>query len=234
MNGKFAKKLGELKETEQDLERERKGKKDVEKQLKDIKKHSEEVSVMLKTGEMSQDELRRRIAELAKKLKSTEEDLKKEMEENELMVKDLQNNEEQYQKNIQQMIKEASHYKETITKMEGRVKTVEIEKGVVQANNTKLQEEKFALEDELRSLNPILIHKDKVIEDLNVFVKQLKELAEQEKNEQREEYMRAFGKLKAEIAGLRTDLKTKEDELLQQKKKLELMQKNDELYYLKQ
>lgn len=86
---------------------------------------------------------------------------------------------------------------------------------------SKLQEAKFAIEQDLRTLEPILIHKDKQLMDLGAFIQQLKGLHEKEKTEQREEYLRAFQRMKDEIATLRSEGKGKFDELEFYKKEVE-------------
>ncbi len=77
----------------------------------------------------------------------------------------------------------------------------------------ELFEEKKLLEADFNQLQPILISRDKQIEDLNSHMRQLKEQSEKEKLQQREEYLRAFNKLKDEINASRADMKNKEDAL---------------------
>ncbi len=61
--GHLNKKIQQMKELESDLEKERKARRDCEKQLKDAKKQFEDANLILKTGEVSQDELRRRMTD---------------------------------------------------------------------------------------------------------------------------------------------------------------------------
>ena len=58
------KKTALAKEFENDLEKERQNKRDVEKALKEFKASSEGQSMLLKTGQLSLDELRGKVSEL--------------------------------------------------------------------------------------------------------------------------------------------------------------------------
>jgi septal ring factor EnvC (AmiA/AmiB activator) len=67
-----------IRDLEIDVDRERKHKRELERQLKDATMSAEDVRLLLKTGEMSQDELKKKIAETGRKLHLVEEELKKE------------------------------------------------------------------------------------------------------------------------------------------------------------
>ena len=60
------------------MDRERKHKRELERQLKDVTKQAEDLRLLLKSGEMSQDELKKKFAELTRKLNHAEDALRDE------------------------------------------------------------------------------------------------------------------------------------------------------------
>lgn len=63
------------------MERERKSKKELEKQLKESRRECEEGKILMKTSDLGQDELRKKINELTRKYKMQEEEAKKHQDE---------------------------------------------------------------------------------------------------------------------------------------------------------
>ena len=51
----------------------------------------------------------------------------------------------------------------------------------------------------MREMNPVLVLRNKQIEEMTAMIKMMKEQFETEKQKQREEYMRAFMKLREEM-----------------------------------
>lgn len=219
--GLMRKKDQQIRDLEIDVDRERKHKREIERNLKDATKAAEDVRLLLKTGEMSQDELKKKLAETMRKLHTAEEDIKKEKLQTELLTKECMTEKEEAQRQVALMQKEGSYYRDTIKKLEQKSKEDSADKTSLQQAYSKLQEAKFALEQDLRGLEPILIHKDKQLMDLGAFIQQLKGLHEKEKVEQREEYLRSFQRMKDEIASLRSESKSKFDELEFYKKEVE-------------
>ena len=70
------------------MDRERKHKREIERNLKDATKAAEDIRLLLKTGEMSQDELKKKLAETMRKLHTAEEDIRKEKLQTELLTKE--------------------------------------------------------------------------------------------------------------------------------------------------
>ncbi|TNV87373.1 hypothetical protein FGO68_gene4873 [Halteria grandinella] len=211
----------QIRELEVDVDRERKHKREIERNLKDATKAAEDVRLLLKSGEMSQDELKKKLAETMKKLHTAEEQIKQEKQMTELLTKECMQEKEEAQRQVALMQKEGSYYRDTIKKLEQKSKEDSADKVSLQQAYSKLQEAKFAIEQDLRTLEPILIHKDKQLMDLGAFIQQLKGLHEKEKTEQREEYLRAFQRMKDEISTLRSEGKGKFDELAFYKKEVE-------------
>lgn len=77
---------------------------------------------MLKAGDLTHGEQKKKVAELNKKIYMLEQDLKNERDENASLSKELLNQKEQHKINSSQVYKEVSHYKETITKLEANIK----------------------------------------------------------------------------------------------------------------
>lgn len=73
---KLKKKEWDMQELEADVEREKKGKAEVTKQLKEQTKQVEDMKLLLKSGEMSHDELKKKNNELITKIKAKEEDIR--------------------------------------------------------------------------------------------------------------------------------------------------------------
>ena len=72
-----AKKTQQVSQLEIELDREKKSKREFEKQLKESRRETDEARFLLKTGEMSTDQLRRGHMDLTKKCKSLEDELRK-------------------------------------------------------------------------------------------------------------------------------------------------------------
>ena len=86
----------------------------MEKQLKDAKRETEDTRLLVKTGELSQDELKKRMAELSRKWKQAEDDMKKDRDEIDTMKSQLTEKEEQVSKMMSQMQKEQNYFKDLI------------------------------------------------------------------------------------------------------------------------
>lgn len=65
----------------------------------------------------------------------------------------------------------------------------------------------------MHEMNPVLVLKDKQIEEMTAMIKMMKEQFEIEKQKQREEYMRAFMKLREEMQSMKSSTKGHDDEI---------------------
>ncbi len=77
---------------------------------------------MLKAGDLTHGEQKKKVAEMNKKIYMLEQELKNERDENASLSKELLDQKEQFKMNSAQVYKEVSHYKETITKLEANIK----------------------------------------------------------------------------------------------------------------
>ena len=159
---------------------------------------------MLKTGEMSQDEQKKKISELAKRIAQLEIDLKKEQADTAILSKEILDQKELSRNQQAQLQKEVMHYKDSLGKLEAKVKQLEIDKNQLQQNVFKLTDTNKQLERDMLMIAPIVEEKDRMIAEQNNMIKQMKDQFESEKLKQREEYMRAFNKMKEELAMIRS------------------------------
>jgi septal ring factor EnvC (AmiA/AmiB activator) len=105
------------------------------------------------------------------------------------------------------------HYKDTMVKLEAKVKQFEIEKNQLQQNVFKLTETNKQLERDMLMIAPIVEEKDRLIGEQNNMIKQMRDQFETEKLKQREEYMRAFNRMKEELAMVRSSTSGKSGQL---------------------
>ena len=70
-----------MKEYESDIDKERQSKRDLEKQLKDLKSQHDSSHVLIKTSQLSSDELKVKLAEMGRRVQGLEIDLERKNEE---------------------------------------------------------------------------------------------------------------------------------------------------------
>jgi len=118
---------------------------------------------MLKSGEMSQDEQKKKISELAKRVAQLEIDIKKEQADSAILSKEILDQKENSRNQLAQLQKEVMHYKDTLGKLEGKCKQLEIDKNQLQQNVFKLTETNKQLERDMLMIAPIVEEKDRLI-----------------------------------------------------------------------
>lgn len=91
-----------------------------------------------------------------------------------------------------------------MVKLEAKMKQLEIEKNQLQQNVFKLTETNKQLERDMLMIAPIVEEKDRLIGEQNNMIKQMRDQFETDKLKQREEYMRAFNRMKEELAMVRS------------------------------
>ena len=105
------------------------------------------------------------------------------------------------------------HYKDTMGKLEAKMKQLDIEKNQLQQSVFKLTETNKQLERDMLMIAPIVEEKDRLIGEQNNTIKQMRDQFETEKLKQREEYMRAFNRMKEELAMVRSSTSGKTGQL---------------------
>ena len=105
------------------------------------------------------------------------------------------------------------HYKDAMGKLEAKVKLLDIEKNQLQQSVFKLTETNKQLERDMLMIAPIVEEKDRLIGEQNNTIKQMRDQFETEKLKQREEYMRAFNRMKEELAMVRSSTSGKTGQL---------------------
>ena len=105
------------------------------------------------------------------------------------------------------------HYKDAMVKLEAKVKMLDIEKNQLQQSVFKLTETNKQLERDMLMIAPIVEEKDRLIGEQNNMIKQMRDQFETEKLKQREEYMRAFNRMKEELAMVRSSTSGKTGQL---------------------
>ena len=110
------------------------------------------------------------------------------------------------------------------------MKQLEIEKNQLQQNVFKLTETNKQLERDMLMIAPIVEEKDRLIGEQNNMIKQMRDQFETDKLKQREEYMRAFNRMKEELAMVRSSTSGKTGQLEQLQSNLAAkIQENEEL-----
>lgn len=122
LSDQFNKKQSQLKEYINDIEKERTAKREAQRELKQYLDQLESLQLMLKAGDLTHDEQKKKVTEMNKRIYMLEQDLKNERDENASLSKELLDQKEQFRINSTQVYKEVSHYKETITKLEATIK----------------------------------------------------------------------------------------------------------------
>lgn len=100
-----------------------------------------------------------------------------------------------------------------MVKLEAKMKQLEIEKNQLQQNVFKLTETNKQLERDMLMIAPIVEEKDRLIGEQNNMIKQMRDQFETDKLKQREEYMRAFNRMKEELAMVRSSTSGKTGQL---------------------
>jgi hypothetical protein len=136
---------------------------------------------MLKAGDMTQDDQKKKVSDMSKRLFLLEQELKGEKEDNASLTKELLDQKEQFKINSSNVYKEVSHYKDTIVKLEGRIKQLDLDKQQLHQNYLKQQEVYNQLEKDMRMIAPVVEQKDRFIQEQQMTIKQLKEQFERDK-----------------------------------------------------
>lgn len=106
-----------------------------------------------------------------KRLYLMESELKSVKDENASLSKELLDQKEQFKLNSTNVYKEVSHYKDTIVKLEARIKQLDLDKQQLHQNFLKQQDVYNQLEKDMRMIAPVVEQKDRFIAEQQMTIK---------------------------------------------------------------